>query len=50
MIDQDGGVEDLVAVMLLLLDPKTDLLMVSYLEAGVCAQGKGAGATLRLNR
>lgn len=34
VIDQDGGVEDLVAIMLLMLDPRVDLLMVSYIEAG----------------
>jgi len=34
IIDHDGGVEDLVAMMLLLLDPRTNLLMVSYVEAG----------------
>jgi hypothetical protein len=37
IIDHDGGVEDLVAVMLLMLDPRVKLLMVSYLEAGECA-------------
>jgi hypothetical protein len=34
ILDQDGGVEDLVAMMLLALDPREDLLMVNYIEAG----------------
>lgn len=34
ILDHDGGVEDLIAMMLLLLEPRTKLLMVSYIEAG----------------
>ena len=34
VFDNDGGVEDLVAMMLLMLDSGTELLMVSYVEAG----------------
>jgi hypothetical protein len=39
IIDHDGGVEDLVAVMLLMLEPRVNLLMVSYVEAGECRCG-----------
>lgn len=41
IIDQDGGVEDLVAVMLLMLHPRVDLLLVSYLEGGKWAPRRG---------